>query len=972
MNEALSHLSRYFKRLKAYGTLVDQLRFAGGGVPVSGLAGSSGVFLSRALEEHFPCQVHIFSDSETAAQRFNDWENSGREGAYFLPASHVSRGLSQERDQGMMLLRAQAMEAISETPSWTLVTYADALLEPVVPGTALRQHKFVLNLGERISQDFLAEWLQEAGFTQEDMVYAPGQFALRGSLVDVFSYASEWPVRIEFEDDLVSEIRRFDPDSQISQGQLQETYLLGDPQQIGEFCWLHEALPTSTLFWLWDIEGLKRRWKEKEAPEPFASTEPQHLFSSYPLVFYQIGHTGNALDFGCHPQPSYHKNFDLLVEDWRALAQKQRPIFFFSDQPSQEQRMREIMEALKGPSFISAQFSIHEGFLCGEEGPACFADHLIFDRYRRFKLRVHYVREGAITLRDLARLKPGDYVTHIDHGIGRFAGLVKLDNGGVVQECIRLIYKDGDELLVSIHNLHKIARYTGAEGQEPALHKLGGTAWKNTKARTKKRIKQLAFDLLKLYARRRMTPGFAFSPDTYLQQELESSFMYEDTPDQLKATEEVKADMEKPWPMDRLICGDVGFGKTEIAIRAAFKAACDSKQTAVLAPTTILALQHYNTFFARLQGFPVRVEYLSRFRSPRQQKAILEDLAAGKIDIIIGTHILVGSQVKFKDLGLLIIDEEQKFGVNVKEKLRNLKATVDTLTLTATPIPRTLQFSLMGARDMSIIRTPPPNRQPIATELHTFNEKVIREAIRYELQRGGQVFFVHNRVQDLEEVAAMVQRLVPEARVATAHGQMEGRRLEEVLISFLEGQVQVLVSTAIVESGLDVPNANTIIIHNAHQFGLSDLHQLRGRVGRSNRKAFCYLVTPPLHTLTEEAQKRLKAIAEFTELGSGLQIALRDLDIRGAGDLLGAEQSGFISEMGYDTYQKILDEAIRELRAEEAAASESVSPSDGWGGEEMTVDCVLETDLSLLLPDTYVSNITERLALYREMDELRS
>lgn len=929
---------------------------------LKGLAGSSGAFLSLAFRPHAPRQLHVFEDQESAAQFLNDLENIGGHDVYFFPAS---RGRHDTADSGMLLLRTRAREAMEDKATWTLVSYGAALTEPVVSGAVLKNERISLKKGDKINQDFLYEWLLEAGFSLEDAVYAPGQFALRGSLVDVYSFVSEWPVRLIFEDDSLAAIKEFNPDDQLSRKEVEETVIIPDAVVREAHALTSEVLPSDTCVWLWNKQTLHHAWEQEGAgalAEGFAG------FAQI-CVNELSGH--DAMDFGCRPQPLFHKNFDLLVQTWLEHEEARRPIFFFTEQPTQSRRMEEIMQALKGPAFTTVPVSLFSGFLCGGEGPVCYADHVIFDRYRKFRLPVHYVREGAITLRDLGRLKPGDYVTHIDHGIGRFAGLEKVDNGGCVQECMRLVYKDGDTLLVSIHNLHKIARYTGAEGQEPALHKLGGSAWKNTRNKTKKRIKQLAFDLLKLYARRKAQQGFAFSPDSYLQRELESSFIYEDTPDQLKATEDVKADMEKPWPMDRLVCGDVGFGKTEIAVRAAFKAACDGKQVAILAPTTILALQHYKTFSARLNAFPVRVDYLSRFRTQAEQKRILEDLASGKIDIIIGTHLLASEKVLFKDLGLLIVDEEQRFGVNIKEKIKNLKASVDTLTLTATPIPRTLQFSLMGARDMSVIRTPPPNRQPITTELHTFSENVIKEAIDYELQRGGQVFFIHNRIQDLNDVAAMVQRLAPSAGVAVAHGQMEGRKLEETMLSFIEGQVQVLVSTAIVESGLDIPDANTIIIHNAHQFGLSDLHQLRGRVGRSNKKAFCYLVTPPPSVLTDEARKRLKALVELSDLGSGLNIALRDLDLRGAGDLLGAEQSGFISDMGYDTYQKILQEAISELKKEEAlnqtSGNSEVLPASTWETE-----CVLETDLSLLLPDSFVEDITERLSIYKELDECES
>lgn len=960
MSADLKALWEYFEKHPATAELQQKLK-ADQEISVGGLAGSSGVFLSTVLLKNYPRQVHIFPESEAAAQFLNDLENVGQKSAYYFPSS-LARPGEEEGDSGMMLLRTKAVREIQDAPHWTWVTYKKALMEKVVPADQLKKAGIRLNVGEKISQDFLTEWLETMGFTLAPLVYAPGQYALRGGLIDVFSYASEWPVRVLFDEENVTGLRFFDPVDQRSKGHVENVEILPDPLRMTEACFPASLWPRDTLVWLWDAvipENALDIQDEEAAWRPLAGLRRIVTGSLSGRAF---------LNYDCLPQPAFHKNFELLAQTWRSLHEAARPILFFSDQESQAERMREIMAALQGPPFSCVPFSLQCGFFCGATGPACFADHLLFDRYRRFRLKVHYVREGSLTLRDLGRLRPGDFVTHMDHGVGRFAGLEKVQNGGQVQECIRLIYKDGDTLLVGLHNLHKIARYSGAEGQEPALHKLGGTAWKNTKNRTKKRIKQLAFDLIKLYARRKLQPGYAFSPDTYLQKELESSFLFEDTPDQLKATQETKADMEKPWPMDRLICGDVGFGKTEIAIRAAFKAACDGKQTAMLVPTTILALQHFKTFSARLKDFPVRVEYLSRFRTPAQKKAILKDVASGKIDILIGTHLLTSDGVQFKDLGLLIIDEEQKFGVNVKEKIKNLKTHVDTLTLTATPIPRTLQLSLLGARDMSVIRTPPPNRQPVTTELHTFSETFIKEAIQFELQRGGQVFFIHNRVQDIHDIAAMVQRLAPASKVGVAHGQMEGRQLEEVMIDFLEGRIRILVSTAIVESGLDVPEANTMIIHNAHHLGLSDLHQLRGRVGRSNRKAFCYLITPPLSLLTEEARKRLKALVEFSELGSGLHIALRDLDLRGAGDLLGAEQSGFISEMGYDAYQKILQEAMRELKKEEALTEDAQITKAS--ASSFSVDCQLETDFSLLLPDTYVADIAERLALYRELDDL--
>jgi transcription-repair coupling factor (superfamily II helicase) len=675
--------------------------------------------------------------------------------------------------------------------------------------------------------------------------------------------------------------------------------------------------------------------------------------------------------FNISPQPSFNKNFDLLIANLQQNQKQNIRNIIFADTAKQTERIYAIFEDLekKNPvenkvEFTTLLLTLHEGFIDHDIKLACYTDHQIFDRYHRFKLKKSYHRSEAITLKELYALKPGDFVTHIDHGIGRYAGLETIDVNGKPQETVRLIYKDNDILYVSIHSLHRIAKYTGKEGTAPALHKLGSTAWSTLKQKTKKKVKDIAKDLIQLYAKRRAQKGFGFSPDTYMQTELEASFIYEDTPDQIKSTRDVKADMEKVYPMDRLVCGDVGFGKTEIAIRAAFKAVADDKQVAILVPTTILALQHYNTFSERLKDFPVKIDYINRFKSAAKQKETLKNLEEGKVDIIIGTHRLLGKDVKFKDLGLMVLDEEQKFGVAAKEKLRALRVNVDTLTLTATPIPRTLQFSLMGARDLSIINTPPPNRYPITTELHTFNEKIIRDAIDYEVARGGQVFFIHNRVSDIHEMAGMIKKLCPHVRFAVGHGQMDGAHLEEVMLTFVKGESDVLISTTIIESGLDIPNANTIIINQSQNFGLSDLHQMRGRVGRSNKKAFCYLLTPPMSVLTNEAKQRLKAIEEFSDLGSGFNVAMRDLDIRGAGNLLGGEQSGFISEIGYEMYHKILDEAITELKETDFAAlfTEEIQ------NKPFVRDCQIDTDLEILLPTEYVNSVTERLLLYKELD----
>ncbi|MBK7214343.1 MAG: transcription-repair coupling factor [Bacteroidales bacterium] len=756
-----------------------------------------------------------------------------------------------------------------------------------------------------------------------------------------------------------------------------------------------EFLPEGAVLWMADtsltldkleaeLEKAKKVFSSLEGPikhlepeELFTGREGfQRLISRFPVIEYgnRPMFSGSKINFTTSPQPSFNKNFDLLLSNLSEHSALGIRNIILADSPKQVERIYTILDDLsknrdleEQPDVAVLNLSLHEGFIDKDRKLACYTDHQIFERYHKFQLTESFSGKQALTLKELYDLKPGDFVTHIDHGVGRYDGLEKINNNGKWQEAIRIIYSHDDLLYVSIHSLHRISKYSGKEGYLPSLDRLGSNAWNKLKAKTKARVKDIAKDLIKLYAERRATNGFAYSPDTYLQHELEASFIYEDTPDQVTCTQDVKKDLEAPHPMDRLVCGDVGFGKTEIAVRAAFKAVTDSKQVALLVPTTILALQHYKTFRARLKEFPCRVDYINRFRTPQEQKQLLKELEEGKIDILIGTHRLLSADVKFKDLGLIIIDEEQKFGVSAKEKLKHLKVSVDTLTLTATPIPRTLQFSLMGARDLSVINTPPPNRYPVQTELHTFNEDIIRDAIHYELSRGGQVFFVNNRIQNILEIAGVVSRIIPDARIAVGHGQMEGHKLEKVMLGFVEGDFDVLISTTIVESGLDIPNANTIIINDAHHYGLSDLHQLRGRVGRANRKAFCYLLAPPTSVLTDEARKRLKAIEEFSEIGSGFNIAMRDLDIRGAGNILGAEQSGFITEIGYEMYQKILDEALHELKIAEF--------SDLYVEEkqrEFVRECTLETDLEILIPDDYIANITERLSLYKELDSTDS
>lgn len=982
-----------------------------------GAAGSAKSFIAAAAfkqsNHHF---LFILNDKEDAAYFLNDLETLLPENSVlFFPTSYKKPYEPLETDNANILLRAEILNTINQSNNpLCIVSYPDAFSEKVVTRQHLEKNTLKLNVGEKVSIDFLNDLFQEYGFQLVDYVLEPGQYSIRGGIIDVFSFSDDYPYRIELFGDDVDSIRSFDPVSQLSVKTMQHISIIPNVQK--KLVEEHrtsflEYLPHNTLVWIQDIQlscdrldkafeqaekaytQTSKEIKHLEPKELFISSDffKKHLLEKNVVEFGQqcVLQPAQTLLFQTTPQPAFNKNFELLLENLQQNKEANFNTYIFADTIKQAERLQAIFQDIapnkyaEGELFNIVLKPIHEGFIDKELKIACYTDHQIFDRYQRFKLKDSgFKKNEAITLKELYGLNPGDYVTHIDHGIGRFGGLEKIEVNGKEQEAIRLVYKDNDILYVSIHSLHRIAKFCGKEGAEPKLNKLGSNAWSNLKQKTKARVKQVAFDLVKLYAKRKSMKGFAFSPDNYLQNELEASFIYEDTPDQEKATNDVKRDMESPAPMDRLVCGDVGFGKTEVAIRAAFKAVCDNKQVAVLVPTTILALQHFKTFSERLKGLPCTVDYINRFKTAKQQKETLKKLEEGKIDIIIATHRLVGKDIKFKDLGLLIIDEEQKFGVNVKDKLKLIKANVDTLTLTATPIPRTLQFSLMGARDLSVINTPPPNRQPVLTELHSFNEELIRDAVNYELQRGGQVFFIHNRVQNLPELAGMIQRLVPDARIAFAHGQMDGEKLEEVMIQFVEGYFDVLVATTIIESGLDIPNANTIIINDAHMFGLSDLHQMRGRVGRSNKKAFCYLLSPPLSVLTSEARKRLQAIEQFSDIGSGFHIAMRDLDIRGAGDLLGAEQSGFISDIGYDMYMKILQEAMQELKEEmrkeyeaksekEKAEEEFVLPVS-MDNASFINDCVIETDMGILIPDEYVSNITERLHLYKELDSLEN
>ena len=975
---------------------------------LSGLAGSSKALAVAALSEKTGGQhLVVCTDKEAAAYFYNDLENLyaerdldfNKKQVLFYPTSYRKPYEPEKLDNTFILSRAEVLGRWSVSERKTLVvTYPEALCEKVVSRNYLSKNTLKLKTGEKVSLDFVSDVLAEYNFERVDFVVEPGQFSIRGGLLDVFSFSNDHPYRIEFFGEEVESIRTFDPVTQLSIVSLQRISLLPNIQDRSiettrqSFT---DYIPKSTIVWIDEPQHLQDRLKAEwdkanevfeKITETMGAMRPELLFSSPEVLteslhsqkLIETGHRSSygataSIHFETQVQTSFNKNFKLLLEDLVAKQKDGYQVFILSDNNKQIERLFAIFEdiqpvAARGEQslFKPVYHSLHAGFVDSVLKLAVYTDHQIFERYHKFHLREGFAGKEALTLSELYDLQPGDYVSHIDHGIGRFDGLEIIDNNGKKQEAIRLKYKNEDILYVSIHSLHRIAKYSGKDGNEPVLNKLGSNAWNKLKNKTKSRVKDIARDLIKLYAKRKASKGFQFLPDTYLQNELEASFIYEDTPDQLKATLDVKADMESESPMDRLVCGDVGFGKTEIAIRAAFKAVADSKQVAVLVPTTILALQHFKTFSARLADFPAKVDYINRFKTAAQQKDTLDKLAEGKIDILIGTHRIISKDVKFKDLGLLIIDEEQKFGVSAKERLKEFRANVDTLTLTATPIPRTLQFSMMGARDLSIINTPPPNRFPVQTELRSFNEEVISEAIQFEVARGGQVFFVHNRVQNIMDVYDMILRFVPGVRIGVAHGQMEGEKLEKVMMAFVEGDYDVLLATTIIESGLDISNANTIIINDAHHYGLSDLHQLRGRVGRSNKKAFCYLLAPPMAALTSDAQRRLRAIEDFAGLGSGFSIAMRDLDIRGAGNLLGGEQSGFISDIGYEMFHKILDEAIQELKESEFADVFKLDKP-----KHFVRDCVIESDMEILLPPDYVDASAKRMSLYNELDNLQ-
>ncbi len=995
---------------KFWGELKQKQANLNTNVFISGLRGSSFAFLVNDLFQNTSSNFFIVcNDKEKAAYILNDLQALLPEKhIHYFPESYKVPYKEEKTSNASVQERAETLSQLSkDNYSGIVVTYAAALAEKVASKTSLSKNTLVIKKGDKLSIDFIQEFLLSYDFELCDFVAEPGQYAIRGGIVDVYSFAHELPYRIELFGNDVDAIKTFDPATQLSNHNYDFVTIIPDIQsnQVIEVRQsIFDYISEDTFMCFDDVlfskDTIDKLFEKTEKAFSNLSGTIEHLppqelyitgdeFISLIKPFHLIEYGVNKhiasqeVTFNQSNQPQFNKNFDMLINDLKANKAKGYKNYLTTDNTKQAERLHTIFNDLLSKEHRTADgliehvnINIHEGFIDHDLKVACYTDHQIFERYHRFHLKeTKYKTAESLTLKEILSLNPGDFVTHIDHGIGRFGGLVKINANGKEQEAVKLVYKDNDFLYVSIHSLHRISKYTGKEGNVPRIDKIGSTTWSTLKQKTKKNVKEVAYDLIKLYAKRKAQPGHRYPLDNYLQHELEASFIYEDTPDQIKVTADVKRDMEKPHPMDRLVCGDVGFGKTEIAIRAAFKAVCDSKQVAILVPTTILAYQHYKTFKERLKDLPCNISYINRFRSAKEVKEIITQTTEGKIDILIGTHKIVGKDIKFKDLGLLIIDEEQKFGVGIKDKLKTFKTTVDTLTLTATPIPRTLQFSLMGARDLSVISTPPANRYPVQTELISFSEEAIRDAISYELSRGGQVYFVHNKVQSIQEVAGIIQRLVPEARVAVGHGQMDGDKLEDVMLSFIEGEFDILVATTIIESGLDISNANTIIINDSQNFGLSDLHQMRGRVGRSNKKAFCYLLTPPFINLTSEARKRLTAIVEFSDLGSGFQIAMRDLDIRGAGNLLGGEQSGFINDMGFDTYMKILNEAIEELKQEDwykevVNEGEGASSDKSVFSRQFVKDTVVDTDLQLLIPDSYVSNLTERLLLYRELDNI--
>ncbi|WP_420401788.1 transcription-repair coupling factor [Flagellimonas sp.] len=1020
-----SSISQLFEQSPQLGKLRDAIapnQDATEPIAVKGLTGSalSFVISSTFQEAEVPFLV-LLNDKEEAAYYLNDLEQLvGEKNVLFYPGSYRRPYQIEETDNANVLLRAEVLNRInSRKKPAIIVTYPDALFEKVVTRKELDKNTLKIKLEDTLSLDFLNEVLFEYQFQRVDFVTEPGEFSVRGGIVDVFSFSHDEPYRIEFFGDEVDSIRTFDVETQLSTDKVKRITIIPNVEnkflQETRESFLKYISPKTVIFSknldlvYSRIDAFFEKAEDsfKQLSEEIKHAQPEELFVTSDLLRGQLqdfklisldGVSSSAVStdrqavemdramsvqfldsarkdkhiitFNTKPQPAFNKKFDLLIANLNENHQAGFTNYIFCSTEQQAKRFHDIFQDIEEEvHYKTLVFPIYQGFVDSDLKLACYTDHQIFERYHKFQLKNGYAKKQAITLKELNKLEIGDYVTHIDHGIGKFGGLQKIDVEGKKQEAIKLVYGDRDILYVSIHSLHKISKFNGKDGAIPKIYKLGSAAWKKLKQKTKSRVKKIAFDLIKVYAKRRLEKGFQYAPDSYLQHELEASFIYEDTPDQEKSTQDVKRDMESERPMDRLICGDVGFGKTEVAIRAAFKAVDNGKQVAVLVPTTILAFQHNNTFKKRFGELPVTVDYLNRFRTAKEKREILERLAQGKIDIIIGTHQLVNKNVQFKDLGLLIVDEEQKFGVAVKDKLKSIKENVDVLTLTATPIPRTLQFSLMAARDLSVINTPPPNRYPIESRVIRFSEEIIRDAVSYEIQRGGQVFFIHNRIENIKEVAGMIQRLVPDAKIGIGHGQMEGKKLEQLMMAFMNGDFDVLVSTTIVESGLDVTNANTIFIHNANNFGLSDLHQMRGRVGRSNKKAFCFFITPPYEVMTPDARKRIEALEQFTELGSGFNIAMKDLEIRGAGDLLGGEQSGFINEIGFETYQKILTEAIEELKENEF--KELYEEVEGEKPKTYVKDTQLDTDFELLYPDDYINNITERLNLYTQLNEVQ-
>ncbi len=1000
----INQIQAYYKEDSRITQIKEALNTKQARIALKGLTGSLSAVIQANLISNGPHLI-ILNDREEAAYLYNDLRQlTSEKHVSFLPSSYKRSPEYGQKDSQNILLRTKALSQLhNNINALFVISYPEALVEKVLSAESLNENRLIINTGDQLDISFIIDILNEYHFQRVDFVFEPGQYSVRGSIIDVYSFADEDPYRIDFFGDEIDSIRSFNLENQLSKYKQEQITIvpnLTENQNSEALITISDYLPENTIIWINSFAYIEQRMasiNEKLANHTFQfedgneDNDKNYSFlkdeniCSYPN-FYQgalkhhiitIGSNNtlqNAINinFNSAPQPVFHKNFELLENNLKEKKSEGYECFILSENPKQFERLQAIFSD-RGAQLMYDEInhSLHKGFIDHDAHLCFYTDHQIFERYHKFSLRTEKAKaaQQAISLKELNRLNPGDYVVHIDHGIGRFGGLVTQTVNGKSQEAIRLVYRDNDVLLVNIHSLHRISKFKDKDGTPPKINKLGTATWQKLKDKTKKKVKDIARELIALYAKRKTEPGFSFTPDTYLQTELEASFFYEDTPDQTKATAALKIDMEKPTPMDRLVCGDVGFGKTEIAIRAAFKAVADNKQVAILVPTTILALQHYQTFKERLKDFPCNIDYVSRLRKPKEVKRALTKLKEGQVDILIGTHRLTGKDVEFKDLGLLIIDEEQRFGVAIKEKLKQMKVNVDTLTLTATPIPRTLQFSLMGARDLSILNTAPPNRHPIITELHVMNEEILKEAILYEVERGGQVFFINNRVQNIMEVQAMVNRILPNVKTVVAHGQMEGARLEKIMLDFIEGEYEVLIATTIIESGLDIPNTNTIIINNAHNFGLSELHQLRGRVGRSNKKAFCYLMAPPLSTLTQEARRRLKIVEEFSDLGSGFNIAMQDLDIRGAGDVLGGEQSGFISDIGYETYQRILNEALLELR--ETEYKETFAEEQNEATQTVYVnDCIIETDSETRLPEHYIENVAERMNLYRELDNI--